>query len=808
MWLPAFRRARLGRGTGKVVRLTAIALIAGAGAYLSLFAGASGLSPEVRVVVGVVAALVVGLLTSIQIALSLDVRGAASGLAEQGPPPNQLPRDLLDFAGRSQEVRLLVRALVKAPKSRNAVLITAISGRGGVGKTVLAVHVAHLVADAFPDGQIYVNLRGPEAQALDPYEVLGALLRELGVAPDAAPVSLDDRSRLFRSILGRRRILMLLDNAQSEAQVQPLLPGESTSVVLITSRARLATLDGITRLRLDVMAPGEAIDLLREIVGRERADREIEATRKLVELAAYLPLAIRILGARLAVNPHWSIQELVQRLLSQQALLPSLTDGQRAVRSTLEISYVAISSQAGLLFSSLGALSITTFPDWVFELLDTQDSTRSSRDELVEEELLDFLGPDPLGNSRYGYHDLVREFSREKLAALPDSAAVTASTLQTVGGAYAATARAADLWIRRGAPRHNIFPVLELPTEPRPSTVHLDSPQTAALWCETELPSLLLLANQLLLDECMPPVIELAFSLSAFCEQCTYWREWESLAKCGLSAAVAVHDDAARSLFLFQLGRVHHLLGSWTDALPELAQARTLAIEHGIRPIEAACVCAIGKVHQNGDVDAALRLFEEARDIYDEASHDHAWGYVTANIADIYHQKSQYERSLREFDVCMPVFRRHGDDWWEANAGIWIGDVYRGRGAYAAAIERLDASLAVLRRLGDERRAAVAQVHRARTYVDSGDGRRAMTALGAAIPVLERAADRWWNAMAMIEMGKAQSLLQKPTEALKAWNEALPVVTERNNRIVLDDLSRRMDEATAVLSSSRGNRRS
>ncbi|MFJ3776169.1 NB-ARC domain-containing protein [Streptomyces sp. NPDC090075] len=814
MRLPMLRRLSSARAdsatrrrTAALLRLAGIALIASAGAYLSLFAGSVGLSSVVRIVMGVIAALMVGLLTAIQIVLSLETREAAAASASSATL-NQLPRDLLDFTGRSLEVGLLHRAIIRAPKDRSAVLITAISGQGGVGKTALAIHVAHLVADHFPDGQIYVNLRGPEEESLDPYTVLSTLLREFGVPPDAVPDALDDRSRLFRSILGRRRILILLDNAQAESQVQPLLPGESTSVVLITSRVRLAALDGITRVRLDVMAQDEAAQLLREIVGRDRIDGEPDATRKLAELASGLPLAIRILGARLSANPHWSVDELVARLLRQQALLPTLANGRRAVRSTLEISFVALSEHASLLFSALGATNIKSFPEWIFELLDTRDraaTPRTSHEELIEEELIEFLAPDSLGTSRYSYHDLLREFSREKLAARPDTAAVTAATLDALGGAYGATARAADVLIRRAAPRHNIFPGLELPNESSPAVVPLDSDHKARLWLETELPSMLLLTNQLLLNEQPAHAAQLAFSLSAYCEESSYWREWESLATCGLAAATTLSDPAAASLFLFQLGRVHHLLGSWTDAMQDLDRSYEIAVHHGFRSIQAACLCAKGKIHQVGDVDAALPFFEQSRAIYAEISDDHAWAYVTANIADIHHQRAEHDVSLREFDLCMPIFQRCGDEWWKANAGIWIGDVYRGRRAYAEAAAQLEASLAALRRLGDERRASVALVHIARTHADAGDGRRAMAALGMALPVLDRVADRWWKAMAMVEMGKAQWLLRKPAEALASWNLAISVVEERNNLIVLNDLVPRMDAARAMLRHSQGN---
>lgn len=786
------------RGTaGRALRLTWITVVAAAATYLSLFAGWAGLSPSTRVVVCVAAALVVGLLTAVQIVLSLDVKGEPHG-RRRDTVPSQLPRDLLDFTGRDDQVRALSRALAKTPARSSAVLITAIAGQGGVGKTVLAVHVAHLVARSFPGGQIYVNLRGPEAQALDPHDVLDALLRELGVNADAIPDTLPDRSRLFRSILARRRMLVLLDNAQSEAQVQPLLPGESTSVVLITSRARLSGLDGISVLRLDVLAPDEALELLRGIIGRDRADREPDSVRRLVRLASYLPLAIRILGARLAADPSRRVEDLVAHLLTQHALLAALDDGQRAVRSTFEISYRALSARAKRLFAALGGITLKTFPEWVFAELDVDEPgvTLTGRDELMRGEMIEFLGPDAVGLGRYGYHDLLREFAREKLAERNDRGEVLTDTISSVGGGYLSLATVADRRIRADSPRHNVFPTLNPAHEPGPPALSFEPAESALLWCETELPSLLLLVDQMLLAGRHGDVTGLTSALVSFCEERSHWREWEVFAQAGGAAA---QTPAEQSFFLFQLGRVHHLLGDWTSAMGEFTQARELALADDLPSMTAACLCAIGKIHQLGELAAALPFFEEARRIYATVGDDHAWAYVTANIADIYHQQGQYDRSLREFDLAMPVFRRSGDHWWEANAGIWIADVYRGQGRYPAALGQLSTSLVAMQRLGDLRRAAVAHVHLARTYTDSGDGRRAMRALGTAMPVLEEVADRWWLAMAGVEMGKAQWLLRKPAEALAAWSAAFPVVEERRNATVLADLDRRMSAARSTL---------
>jgi hypothetical protein len=245
----------------------------------------------------------------------------------------QLPPDISEFTGRGAEAAQVRDLLDRdAGQHSTAVVISAIAGKGGVGKTTLAIHVAHQVRHRFPDGQLYVDLRGADAQPLDPAHVLAGFLHTLGVEPSALPDGLEQRAGLYRARLNNLRVLVVLDNAADEAGVRPLLPGSAGCAVLVTSRRRLAGLEGATTIDLDVMDPDQAIELLAKIAGPERVAAEPEAAMEVVRLCGCLPLAVRIAGARLAAKRHWRLASYEARLRDERTRLTELRVGDREVR--------------------------------------------------------------------------------------------------------------------------------------------------------------------------------------------------------------------------------------------------------------------------------------------------------------------------------------------------------------------------------------------------------------------------------------------------------------------------------------------
>lgn len=798
---PARPPSRRRRRVVRIISFTAITVLSALATYAAFAAGAAGQNQTWTVILAGISATVAGVLTAIQIVSSLGHPMFAPGAEMASVPqrvPMQLPRDLRDFTGRSPEMKWLVHALTSGRGSNSAVAISAISGQGGVGKTALALHVSHLVAGQFPQGQVYINLRGPEAEALDPYHVLDGVLRELGVAPGSVPDSLDERSRLFRSILGRMRVLVVLDNALNESQVRPLLPGESTSMVLVTSRASLTGLEGIRSLKLNVMSQAEATELLSEIIGEHRVRGESQAAQDLLELCARLPLAIRIVGSRLAANPQWSLQRFVERLRGRHRLLDHMQDGERAIRATLDISYQGLSPAAGSAFCALGSLTMRTFPEWLLEVMfhDSPETAITGLEELLRVDMIQSFGVDRCGTNRYGFHDLLREYSREKREGLANGDEIFVETVCVTGQAYLRNAVAMDSVLRSRASRFDLHPRLPGDEHAAEPTAQVRSRQDALDWFESELVNILLILEQMVECGWHADAVKLAHSLSAVCEERSLWREWETAQRCALDSARSLEDGDLVCISLYTLGRVHHLLGRWKEASTELTAALVTARSAGLRKIEAACLCAQGKIAQLGLVDEAIDLFEQSRRLYEEIGDSYAWAYVTANIGDIFHLREDWDAALREFDRCLPVFHHYRDRWWEANTGIWIADVFRGQGRLDDAINRLNQSLLVMRELGDERRAAVALVHMARAYVDFGQGRPAVKAIGAALPALEKVADRWWEAMALVELGKAYALMHKRAEAIACWERSLPAIEEVGNERAAADVRRRMQAAS------------
>ena len=262
-----------------------------------------------------------------------------SAAPDSAPPPAQLPAEQPDFTGRSELVSELAAELGGDASGGNA----SVSGAGGAGKTALAVHVGHLLRERFPDGQLYVDLGGSGSRPADPAEVLGRLLRGLGLPPEAVPAAPEERAARYRSRLAGRRVLVLLDDARDAAQVRPLLPGAGRSRALVTSRVRLFALDGTRPVVLGGLDADEAGALFRRIVGHRRVDAEPSATEQVLTACEGLPLAIRIAADRLAARPGWSVRALADRLADESRVLDELVVGDLAVRAGFDADYARLS---------------------------------------------------------------------------------------------------------------------------------------------------------------------------------------------------------------------------------------------------------------------------------------------------------------------------------------------------------------------------------------------------------------------------------------------------------------------------------
>ncbi|GAA3035100.1 hypothetical protein GCM10020000_10700 [Streptomyces olivoverticillatus] len=371
---------------------------------------------------------------------SLRLPEPAHGIRATGPRPAALPRDIDDFTGRGEQVETLAGMLTGDAAT---VVVSAINGMAGVGKTTLAVHTARGLGDRYPDGHLYVDLRGADRDPADPRSVLGTFLRELGTDASGVPDGMPERIALYRSSLSERRVLLLLDNAASDEQVRPLIPGAAGCAVLVTSRAWLTGLEGARHMRLDVLPPEEALALLRRIIGDRRVDAEPQAAAELADACGALPLALRIAASRLAAEPGRSLADMVRLLKDERIRLDELRSGDAAVEAAFDLSYAKLTGEQARAFRLSAVLEVPDFGLPCVAALLGRDSCDPEDTEELLESLVDLSLLESRRPGRYHFHDLVRAFARAR-SAREDTPGETTRAFAGLLDFCVATARNAD----------------------------------------------------------------------------------------------------------------------------------------------------------------------------------------------------------------------------------------------------------------------------------------------------------------------------------------------------------------------------
>ncbi|MFE2162040.1 BTAD domain-containing putative transcriptional regulator [Streptomyces lydicus] len=336
-------------------------------------------------------------------------QGAARGDVSVAQEPAQLPPVPCDFTGRQEQMSALVSALTAG----RAHAVAVITGMGGAGKTALALRAAHAVAGTYPDGQLYANLRAPDGAPAESAEVLAGFLSGLGVPAERIPASLAERAALFRTVLSRRAVLVVLDNAATTTQVEPLLPGAVRCAVLITGRA-LAAMPATVTLPLRGLGTDDAVELIGKIAGIHRIQQEPEAVAALAAACGHLPLALRGAGARLAARPGWSVAALLERVSDQARLLAELRVGEVTVEAVFEMSYAQLPSRHAQAFLALSVPHCAEFDvrAAAAALRMPEREVEDVLEALVDAALLETGSP-----GCYHFHDLVGAYARQKARA-------------------------------------------------------------------------------------------------------------------------------------------------------------------------------------------------------------------------------------------------------------------------------------------------------------------------------------------------------------------------------------------------------
>lgn len=369
---------------------------------------------------------------------------AADAVPGAGVSPFQLPPTVVDFTGRVAEDGWLREWLTGS--SGTAVPVVVISGPPGVGKSALMLHAGHGLRAHFPDGQLWAGLDGASGRPRDPGEVLGEWLRALGVHGAAVPKTLAEREALYRSVLAGRRILVALDDADSAERVRPLLPGTSGCAVIVTSRRHLPDLAGVRMLPLGPLPAGEASQLLGRIAGSDRVTVEAQAAVDLVAACGYLPLAVRIAGAKLAARPSSAIAALAESLATERRRLDVLRVGDMSMRASIASGYQSLSDTARRAFRFLALLGPCDVAEWMIGALLGDSDPAPVVEELTDSSMLTVVGSDGTGQCRYRLHDLLRDYAADQLGGEPEKER------------DAALQRSQDAWLQLATLASDAFP--------------------------------------------------------------------------------------------------------------------------------------------------------------------------------------------------------------------------------------------------------------------------------------------------------------------------------------------------------------
>jgi tetratricopeptide (TPR) repeat protein/transcriptional regulator with XRE-family HTH domain len=663
---------------------------------------------------------------------------AGASRTSEAAVPRQLPPDITDFTGRELALQWLHARLEGRERQSTALVITAAVGKAGVGKTTLAVHAAHQMRSLFPDGHFYVNLRGVEAQALDPFDVLGRFLRALGVDGQSIPDDVDERGDLYRSLMADRHALVLLDNAADEAQIRPLIPAGAGNAVLVTSRTRLTGLTGTEVIDLDVLPPEQAVELLGKIAGADRITREPAAAQVIASLCGYLPLALRIAGARLAAKPHWRLQRMAHRLAEHQRRLDELTAGDLEVRASVGMSYDGLGETEQRAFRLLGLLEVPDFASWMLAaLLDiSAPDAEEVTDHLADAQLLDTIGEDATGQLRYRFHDLVRLYARERLLAdetLATRRAALERTLQT----YFERAWAAVRQLRLRPPE---LPGATAPTFPPDPQGELAA---SYQWLATEHTGLAVSLDQAWREGLGGIGQALTRLLADFFEVYACWDEWERTHEVAVRAARRAGDRHAEASLLRGLGDLRRFQKRLPEAVEFCTQSNAIFRELGDTGGEVDSLTGLGRTYRRQDrlADAAS-CFERSLDLCRGLDDPEREAKAMLFFAKVRRQQGRFEEALALLTSCREIFGSVNSCGYVAYSDLMIGIMYSERSEFDQATDYLEQALTFAKSLGDPRWEAYALLNLAVAAEGRGLRNEARRDLEQSLAMFQEAGDR------------------------------------------------------------------
>lgn len=706
--------------------------------------------------------------------------GPAAALPEPARP-NQLPSAVADFTGRGRELERVGEVLAPPTERDHAtVVVVTISGLGGVGKTALAVECARRVRDRYPDGLLFVDLRGAGPAPADPTSVLAQFLRSLGVEGEAVPETLDERASLFRAIVADRRVLVVLDNAADERQVRPLVPGGSGCAVVVTSRSPLSGLEGAHRVALDVLDTGTAVDLMARVIGADRMAAEVGTAAEIARLCGHLPLAVRVAAAKLAGRPHWRLGHLAGRLAGEQGRLDELVAGDLAVRTCLAMSYQGLAPDVRRAFRLLGSIDLPDVTAWTAAAVAGTDLAGAEPlvQALTDAQLLQPARVDPTGTDRYRFHDLVRLYARERAEAEDVGPGVTAA-IGRVAAAYLSIAEVADREVparrlgifRGGADRRPVQPGLA-------DRLTAD----AIAWLDAEIASIESVVVQAAaagLDEaawelasCVAPYLDLSgdhergvhvHTQAARAARAAGNRRGEAVALCHLAdccdhaTGVSVHDA---------IGFAQRAVDLFTMAGDEYGRAAALAV--------------VGCLQVRYDAPAAGHTaLTSALTAARAADNRHAASAGEADLGRYHFQRGAFGTAAEHLARAVALARETRQSYSEALHLVSLASAKIHAGTSDQVPEALNRSLAIMTELGSWSGVVYASAALGRWQQDNGDPHAARTSYESALGIATRVGIADLRAYVLYPLGALDMEAGRYDSAVERLREAAGIYRSR-----------------------------
>jgi tetratricopeptide (TPR) repeat protein/transcriptional regulator with XRE-family HTH domain len=707
-----------------------------------------------------------------------DETPVGAGPAAPRLVPRELPGDVAAFTGRASELADLdacLTAVTGPDGAQGPVVISAVSGTAGAGKTALAVHWAHRVAGHFPDGQLYVNLRGfdPE-QPVTAEDALAGFLGALGATGAEIPLGETARAARYRSLLTGRRLLVVLDNAATEEQVRPLLPGSPSVMVLVTSRAALPGLvarDGARRFDLDLLPAGDAVALLHALIG-DRVDAEPAATQTLARLCARLPLALRVAAELAAERPGMPLTDLVAELADERdrlQLLDAGGDPRGAVASVLSWSYRHLPPDTARMFRLLG---LHPGQDWDrYAAAALAAATLGQGGQLLGALARTHL-IQPAGPGRYGMHDLLRAYAAE-LATSTDQEQARHEALTRLFDYYVAACAAAMDCLAL-AERH------QRPDSPPIGTPvpEFTSRDAARSWLDAELATIEAVAAHTASHGWPRHTIRLAQTLHRYFDGVP---DATGLAICrhALDAAQECADRAAEARTLTMLGVIYGRQGRYTQAADCHQQATTLAHETGDRLTQAWALGNLALIHdQQGRYPQAARCSRQAVALYNELGDVTGAAIALTNLGLVYLHQGRYQRAASQLGQGLSAYRKLGHRIGEAVALTDLGQARYRLGQYQQATDDQALAVALSREIGSRRIEAWALTRLSQVRCRQGRYEQAAGSYQQALELFREVADRDGEAEALNGAGENMRAAGQHGKA-RPFHEAALALTRR-----------------------------